>query len=88
MKILKFGAIWCKECLVMRPRWAEIEKEIPELVTEYFDADENPDILERYNVKDIPAFIFLDKDDKELLRLKGTIEKDELMKVIKENINK
>ena len=40
MKVLKFGAIWCKECLVMRPMWGEIEKEIPDLETEYHDADE------------------------------------------------
>ena len=31
MKVLKFGAVWCPECLVMRPLWEEIEKEIPEL---------------------------------------------------------
>lgn len=88
MKILKFGAVWCKECLVMRPRWAKIEAEITELVSEYFDADENPDVLKKYDVKDIPTFIFLDKDNQELLRLKGTVEEEKLVKEIKENINK
>jgi len=28
MKVLKFGAVWCPGCLVMRPRWAEIENGI------------------------------------------------------------
>lgn len=41
MKVLKIGAVWCNGCLVMRPRWQEIEKENPWLKTEYFDFDED-----------------------------------------------
>jgi thioredoxin 1 len=88
MKILKFGAIWCTECLVMRPMFQEIEKEMPELKTEYFDADENPDILKKYGIKNLPVFIFLDKDDNEILRLKGAQNKKDLIKIINENIDK
>jgi len=87
MKVLKFGAIWCPECLVMRPVWEEIEKEMPELKTEYFDADENPEKLKEYGVKDIPVFIFLDKNNKEILRLTGMQNKDKLIETVKEKIN-
>ena len=31
MKILKFGAVWCMQCLVMRPIWEEIEAEIDKI---------------------------------------------------------
>jgi len=72
----------------MRPRWAEIEGELSGFDKEYFDADENPEMLEKYNVKDIPTFIFLDKNEQEILRLKGTVDKEELKKVINENIKK
>ena len=88
MKILKFGAVWCKECLVMKPMWAEIEGEISELKTEYYDADENSEALEKYNVNDIPAFIFLDKNEKEFSRLQGVQNKDDLIKIIRENLDK
>lgn len=88
MKILKFGAIWCKECLVMKPIWQEVEEEIPELKTEYYDADERPDLLKQYNIKDIPVFIFLDKNDKEILRLQGMQNKEELVKIVNENLDK
>jgi len=88
MKVLKFGAVWCKECLVMRPMWQEIEKEISELKTEYYEADEHPDLLKKYNIKDIPVFIFLDKDGNEFLRLQGMQNKEELIKIVKENLNK
>ena len=88
MKILKFGAVWCKDCLVMKPMWGEIEAEIPELKTQYFEADECPEKLEKYSVKDIPTFIFLDKDDNELLRLQGIQNKEELIIKVKENLDK
>lgn len=88
MKVLKFGAIWCTECLVMKPMWAAIEAEIPELETEYYDADEAKDIVNRYKVEDIPAFIFLDQNGKEFLRLKGIQNKDDLLKIVKDNLEK
>ena len=88
MKVLKFGAIWCKECLVMKPLWAEVEEEIKELKTEYVDADEHPEILKQYGIKEIPVFIFLDKDDNEIQRLEGVQNKEELIKIIKENLEK
>ena len=88
MKLLKIGAVWCKECLVMNPMWAEIEQEIPELKTEYYEADEHPDLQKEYNVKEIPSFIFLDKEDKEFLRLEGLQNKEELVGIVKENLDK
>ena len=45
-------------------------------------------ILKEYEVKNIPEFIFLDKNDKEFLRLQGIQNKDELIKIIKENLDK
>lgn len=88
MKVLKFGAIWCKECMVMRPMWQEIEGEILGLETEYFDADENPEKLKEYNINDIPVFVFLDKEGNEFLRLEGLQNKEELIKIVKENISR
>ena len=88
MKVLKFGAIWCTECLVMKPMWQEIEKSMPELKTEYFDADENAEMLEKYSIKDIPVFVFLDKADKEFMRLEGVQNKDDLITTVKEHIDK
>ena len=88
MKVLKFGAIWCKECLVMRPMWEEIEADLPDLKTEYYDADLNPEVIKKYEVKNLPVFIFLDKDDNEISRLKGIQNKEDLIKAVKENIEK
>jgi len=89
MKVLKFGAVWCPGCLVMRPRWEEIEKELPWLETEYYDFDKDKDMVEKYKVnQNLPTFIFLDKEGNEILRLHGEVSKEELLKIIEENKDK
>ncbi|KKQ74790.1 MAG: hypothetical protein US95_C0019G0023 [Candidatus Woesebacteria bacterium GW2011_GWB1_38_5] len=90
MKIIKIGAVWCNGCLVMKPRWAEIEKENTWLKTEYLDFDEDIEAVKKYNIESekLPAFIFLDKDGNELFRLFGEIEKEKLLKIISENKDK
>ena len=90
MKVLKFGAVWCNGCLVMRPRWQVIEKENLWLKTEYFDFDQNKEMVKKYGIVSgvLPVFVFLDKEGKEILRLNGEIDKAELLKVIAENKDK
>jgi len=90
MKVLKFGAVWCSGCLVMRPRWEKLEKENPWLKTEYFDIDKNEEIAKKYEIEEgkLPAFIFLDKKEKEFLRMHGEMGEKELQKVIEENKKK
>ena len=90
MKVLKFGAVWCSGCLVMRPRWEELEKENSWLETEYYDYDQDREQVEKYAVRGsrLPVFVFLDKKGKEFKRLEGEIEKKELKKIIEENKDK
>lgn len=88
MKVLKFGAVWCPGCLVMRPRWKEIEAENPWLETRYFEYDDSPDEVKKWNVgRNLPVFIFLDKDDKEITRLSGEPSKQEILKLVDANKN-
>ncbi len=89
MKVLKIGAVWCPGCIIMKPRWEKIEKENPWVKTEYYDFDENKEIMEKYNVDDVlPVFIFLDKNNDEFLRLKGEISEKKLLEILEENKEK
>ncbi len=90
MKVLKIGAIWCPECLVMRPVWKKIEAQNPWLVTEYYEFDDNKDIAIKYNLEKavIPTFIFLDKDNNEITRFVGEVEEKDLLKAVLENKDK
>ena len=86
MKVVKVGAIWCSGCLVMRPRWKKVEKDNPWLKNEYYDYDKDKEMVEKYKVdRNLPTFVFLDKNDKEFLRLQGEPSKDKLVKIILEN---
>ncbi len=83
MKVLKFGALWCPGCLIMKPRWKEIESENPWLKNEYYDYDENNDIAKKWSVdKILPTFIFVDNNNKELTRISGEPSKKELLEFI------
>ncbi|PJA47456.1 hypothetical protein CO172_01355 [Candidatus Uhrbacteria bacterium CG_4_9_14_3_um_filter_36_7] len=93
MKVLKFGALWCPLCPIMKPRWAEIEEARPWLKNEMYDFDQNADVAKKWGVdkdaqdktKGLPTFIFLDKECKEFMRLHGERSIDELSKIVDEN---
>lgn len=89
MKVIKIGAVWCSGCIIMKPRWEKIEKENPDLETQYFDYDVNKDEMTKYGIDDVlPVFIFLDKNNEEFLRLKGEQSEKYLLKIINEHKNK
>ena len=88
MKVLKIGASWCAGCLIMKPRWGEIEREYPWLKTEYYDFDTDKHIVEKYATHDnLPVFIFLNNKDEEILRLSGEVEKEKLIEIINAHKN-
>ena len=84
MKIIKIGSSWCSGCVVMRPIWEAIEKEI-KLDTTYYDFDIYEDMLkEKYNIGDkLPIIIFEDDNEVELERIIGEIKKEDLLEKIK-----
>lgn len=89
MKVLKFGAEWCAGCLIMKPRWKEIEAELPWLKTEYYDFDKDKEKVEKYKIDNtLPVFVFLDKDNQEITRLGGEPSKKELMDLLEQNKDK
>lgn len=86
MKVLKFGAVWCSGCLIMKPIWKQIEAENPWLETHYFEYDEEKEMVDKWNVgNNLPVFIFLDKDDKEIARFTGELSKEEILAIIQKH---
>lgn len=84
MKIIKIGSTWCSGCIIMKPIWEEIEKEI-KLDTTYYDFDIYEDMLkEKYDIGDkLPIIIFTDDNNNELERIIGEIKKDDLLTKIR-----
>jgi hypothetical protein len=73
MKVIKFGAVWCNGCLVMKPRWQKIEDANPDLSTRYYDFDSDKAMVKKHEVEEgrLPCFIWLDKKNNELERMTG-----------------
>ena len=83
MRILRFSAIWCPSCLVMRPIWNSIEKEMSNFVIENYDYDINSEEVEKWNIGGVlPVVIFLNENDEEIMRLIGEKTKKELLDTI------
>lgn len=84
MKVLKIGAVWCNGCVVMRPRWQEVEQNHPELETEYYEFDDSEEIIEKYNIEKgrLPTFIFLDSQGEEIDRKSGELSVEEIEDLI------
>lgn len=85
MKIIKFGAVWCPGCLVMRPIWKEIIEENQNLDIVEYDYDLDDDKQKEYNVGDkLPVVIMVDDEGREIKRLVGERKKEEILSFIKE----
>ncbi len=88
MKIIKFGAIWCPGCLVMRNTWKNIREKYNTLEIIEYDYDNDKDMLEKYEIgKILPVIIFVDKNNNEVKRLLGEKKQEELEKEILEVID-
>ena len=71
IKLVRISAVWCPACLIMRPRFQEIEKIFPDFEHLEYDYDLEEEIIKKYQVGDIlPVLILLD-NNKEVTRLIG-----------------
>lgn len=67
--LLDFHAEWCGPCKQMRPAVKQLsERGYP---VRSIDVDESPDIAERYGVSQVPTFVVIDREGRELARNSG-----------------
>lgn len=81
MKIIKISALWCPACLITNKAIDKIKEE-QNIEVENLDYDFDEDEVKKYNVgTTLPVLIFMDQD-KELLRLIGEKNYEEIMKAV------
>lgn len=86
MKIIKFSAVWCPGCLVMKPVWKKVEEKYPNLDIIEYDYDIDEDEVNIYNVGDkLPVVIKLDDNGSEIRRLIGEKKENEIIEFIGED---
>lgn len=59
--VLKFEATWCGPCRAITPYIKELSTSIG-VDVHVVDADEHPDMCQKFNVTKLPTFIFLYED--------------------------
>lgn len=82
MKLLKFQASWCQPCKVLTASMQGMDIPCP---VETVDAQENEDILAKYNIRSVPALVLVNDDGSEIDRLVGVSNKDAVIKFLKSN---
>jgi thioredoxin 1 len=71
LEVLDFYADWCGPCQMMKPIFAELEKEFAGKVKfTIYNVDQNPDQAAQYGVMSIPTYVIL-QEGKEVDRLIG-----------------
>ena len=82
MKIIKIGALWCSACLITNNALNKYISENKDVELETLDYDFDEDKVAPYNPgKVLPVLIF-EKDGKEVLRLCGEKNYDDIVKAV------
>ncbi len=87
MKIIKFTALWCADCIVMRAAWREIVEKFPGVEIVEYDFDDQKEKAKELGAAKVPFNIFYDKAGNEIARIEGMQNKSDLIRLIEENID-
>lgn len=87
MKVLKFNAIWCSACLVMKKTYNRIFDEYNDFEVITYDYDIDTDMVEKYDIgTTIPVLVFLNNRDEEITRVVGEKNYDYIKNVIETEV--
>lgn len=77
-KLYKFGAPWCGQCKVLSNRLESLNLDNCE-VTE-FDVDEvDEDLLNKFQIRNIPVTVLLDEDENLIHKWVGVFDVNEIV---------
>lgn len=86
MKIVRISAIWCPSCLVMRPRFEELDKLFPQIESKTYDIDLDEEASSFNAGQILPVFILIDNDGTEIGRLIGEQKLEVLKKMVEDHL--
>jgi thioredoxin 1 len=85
--LIDFYADWCGPCQVMKPVFAEIEKDYTgKIEFKKVDVDADSAMAAQYGIMSIPTFVIL-KDGKEVSRKLGAMPKEALKSWLDSSLN-
>ena len=75
--VFYFTADWCGPCKKVRPLVEEINRESADVKFRIIDADQEGDLVKKFNISSVPTFIVLDGEDV-VFRISGAQTKENL----------
>lgn len=82
MRVVRFTAAWCADCIVMKAVWSKWLPEINNLELIDYDFDDNQAEAQKFDVKRLPLVILFDRDGQQIARLEGMQDLDTLQKIL------
>lgn len=81
IKILDFYAQWCAPCKAIAPILDELHNDFPDVQIDKIDIEENDEVAEYYNIRNIPTLLFF-KDGVQVDKIVGAVKKDKIVDTI------
>lgn len=87
-KVIKFGAAWCGPCKAYKPNFEAVSKneKFNDIIFSEIDVDnatdEEDELIQKNNVRNIPLTLLLDENDNTVKKLVGALSIDELTEEI------
>lgn len=82
MKLIKFGASWCMPCKNLESRLNKLDLTIDLLS---YDVEEEVDLTEEWNIRNVPTVILVDDNGSEVKRWVGNFEPNVELKAFIKN---
>ncbi len=83
--LVDLGAKTCIPCKMMAPILAKLEKQYAgKAAVIFLDVQENPELIKRFGLSAIPTQIFFDKDGKGVLRHRGFMSEEAIVKQLRD----
>jgi len=75
MKVLYFTAKWCGPCKAFKKTWEAVStSELKDKMTfQLVDVDNETELAQKYTIRQVPTFVVLGDDDKEVKRVSGAM---------------
>lgn len=87
MELIRISAVWCSSCIITYKDWNQLKKNYSNYIYNEYDYDMDIEVVEKYSIgSTIPVVIAL-KDGKEIGRIVGEKNYQELEQWLKEETN-
>lgn len=85
MRLIKIGATWCAPCNLMDKRLKDFNACEYKAYDVEDEDNETVEIVEKYNVRNIPVIVLEGDNGEELAKWVGAVSVDEILKKVDEN---